>query len=292
MSVEMFDPSQYVTYHDWTFGVDGNATPVLHARFRSDDCEFDGYAKPFSIYEPHEASTMLNEVTGWLLARSCNLPCSERAFFIEIPAAELPTYNGRAQLPALTDRGTYLCFVTQAISNVSVRGIVSTEKLVQEQSAWPHCNSAIAFDEGIANPDRHVYNLLRTGDSQFSLIDHGYLLRDDPNKYPDYWEDGALPLRVSRAFENLLHRHTYIVLNRNSQAVCAQACKDGVALGEQLRKSVQKHSFEISFWCSVLTPGKSGNWLNFLYSRVKKTQMYDLLNRRFGLLPTYVDPSS
>ncbi len=41
---------------------------------------------------------------------------------------------------------------------------------------WPHLVPTASFDDWIANPDRHVGNLLFDGTAQFWLIDHGLAL--------------------------------------------------------------------------------------------------------------------
>lgn len=285
MAVELYEQSQFVTSHGWAHDRHGNCTPVLHARFGGEGADFDGFAKPFDQSDPEQATVVLNEVTGWLLARTSGLPCPQRAFFIQLPAAALPAYDGPAALPQPDGNGQLVCFATQAASNTAIRGIYDTPLLVKEQSEWVHCNSTIAFDEGIANTDRHAYNLVRRGPGDFMLIDHGYLLRDPRGPYPLHWDSGILEAMTPHAFDNLLHHNAYLAMGRTSPKACATGCEHGLAYGAALRAAVQRSMFEISFWASKLLPGTSARWLRFLYDRAHQARLADLLHRRYGLIP-------
>lgn len=287
MAVALYNTERFVTHYDWTYGREGNVNPVLHARFASTEGEFDGYAKPFNIRSTHDATTTLNEVTGWLLARASGLPCPERAFFIAIPANTLPSYGGLTALPPEDAHGNLLCFVTQSASSAAVRALFDTQLLVREQSTWSHCDNTIAFDEGIANADRHAFNLLRRGEKDFVLIDHGFLLRDAA-AYPTHWEDGSIESKVVKGFDNLLHNNTYHFLNRTTPPVRSAACAKGLEFREKLESAIRRSTFEIAFWCSQLLPGASARWLRFLYSRVQQAPMAHLLAQRYGLLNIHV----
>jgi len=52
----------------------------------------------------------------------------------------------------------------------------SDPRVLQRLLSWPNLVSAASFDNWIANPDRHVGNLLFDGTTQFWLIDHGLTL--------------------------------------------------------------------------------------------------------------------
>lgn len=280
--IGLFQPEQFITAFNWTNAQDDNVSPVLRAQFQDEDGNvFEGFAKPFSISNKSEAITTLNEVTGWLLAKNNCLPCAERAFFIPIALDEMPPFN-YGILPPANSAGMVMCFVTESISNTAVRGIFTTEELVEEQSKWSHTDSTIAFDEAIANPDRHVYNLLRKGVNDFYLIDHGLLGRDRGDNFVHDlpWSDAL----VEMDFENHLHHNCYLYLNRSSPSVKAAGVDSGLQFAETLQNNFRKCSLELAFWCSTLLPGHSAKWLNFLYSRAHKHQMSALLHKRFGIL--------
>lgn len=285
MAVELFHAGQFVTPHGWTYDSEGNCSPVLHARFTDADGEFDGFAKPFDWHDTAQATVVLNEVTGWLLARASGLPCPQRAFFIQLPHTALPTYNGPVSLPQADGTGHVLCFVSQAAANTAVKGLFPTQQLLREQIQWPRCNDTIAFDEGLGNSDRHLYNLVRRGANDFVLIDHGYLLHNPLAPYPTHWNMGGIETMATQPFDNKLHHNTYPASNRNAPATCANGCQQGLAFGAALRTALQRSRFEIAFWCSKLLPGTSARWLRFLYDRTHHAQLGDLLYRRYGLIP-------
>lgn len=284
MAVQLFNQEQFITPHDWTHDRHGNLNPVLHARFSAEDGEFDGYAKPFNWADQDETTVILNEVTGWLIARAAGLPCPPRAFFIQIPATALPAYSGKVQLPGSDTNGMLLCFVTEAVANTAVKGMFDTAQLVKEQSEWKYCDSTIAFDEGVANSDRHAFNLLRKSANDFVLIDHGFLLREPSAPYPAYWADEVIETQTTQAFDNRLHANTYIHLGRTAPDVAAYGCSKSVEFSATLRKATHQAFFEIAFWCSKLLPGSSARWLHFLHHRMEPSLLDALLSRRYGML--------
>lgn len=286
MAIELYQPGQFITSHDWTHGRDGNVNPVLHGRFSTESGEyFDGYAKPFNLGDPADATVMLNEVTGWLLARSCGLPVPQKAFFIPLNLAELPSYNGAAPLPQPDGNGHVLSFVTQAVANTAIRAVYDTELLVKEQSEWARCDETITFDEGVANTDRHAFNLLRKASGDFVLIDHGFLLRKPNLPYPSHWDAGYLTENLEHSFTNALHHNTYTWQGRNAPSVRSAGCAAGTAFAEKLESALRLTMFEIAFWSSKLLPGRSASWLHFLYSRTQHPRLASLVAKRYGVLP-------
>lgn len=288
MAVELYEPQQFITHYDWTYSYQGNISPVLHARFMSPEGEFDGYAKPFDWNDAEQATVVLNEISGWLLAKACGLPCPPKAFFIQLPVNSLPSYNGPQPLPQPDPNGYVICFATQAVANTAVRGIYPTELLVKEQSEWPLCDKTIAFDEAIANTDRHLFNLLRRSEGDFVLIDHGFLLRDANIPYPIHWDSGMLEAMTEESFENLLHKNTYPLFGRSSPAVCVNGLTQGTGFSDKIHQAAKSVLFEIAFWCSKLLPGTSARWLRFLTQRTRQDLMSTLLHQRFGLIPIHV----
>lgn len=285
MAIEIFQSGQFITSHEWTYSRDGNVNPVLHARFVTETDEFfDGYAKPFALNDHADATMMLNEVTGWVIARACGLPVPQRAFFIPLSLAELPQYTGTTALPPADSNGQVLCFVTQAVANTAIRAVYNTEMLVKEQSKWGQCNETITFDEGIANTDRHAFNLLRKAAGEFVLIDHGFLLRQKDVPYPSHWAIDFLHQHVDHSFSNLLHQNAYMALSRTSPAICAPAYASSGVFASKMEAAIRSTMFEIAFWSSKLLPGRSASWLQFLYSRTQQAQMVTLMAKRFGLL--------
>jgi len=283
-SIGYVDADHFLGPYNWTSGRDDNINPVLHAKFQCHDGEVEGFAKPFCRNNIFQATQTLNEVTGWLIARACGLPVAERAFFSVINSNELPTYSGELPLPAPDEDGNLLCFTTQAMGNTAVRGQYNTEMLVREQSAWPLCDATIAFDEALANSDRHAFNLLRRAENDFALIDHGLLLRDLDMHYPFHWEGDVLGTLASRPFPNVLHTNTFHLLGRSSKDAARKGLDNCAPITATIEAVLPKLMFELAFWCSKLMPGKSAKWLHFLRQRTANCNMKHLLHGRYGLL--------
>jgi len=63
-------------------------------------------------------------------------------------------------------------------------------EILRRLAAWKHFHAAIAFDEWIANGDRHLDNLLYGGDDGITLIDHNHALGE-----PGWSVQGLEPAR-------------------------------------------------------------------------------------------------
>ena len=50
----------------------------------------------------------------------------------------------------------------------------SDKVLLDKIKNWPHLHKAAAFDDWVANSDRHFENILFAGEDNFYLIDHGH----------------------------------------------------------------------------------------------------------------------
>lgn len=279
LQLGLVPPSDFITPYHWMNDAERNACPVLHCRFDPAGAgPTDVYAKLVDAATAQGAIMCLNEISGWLLARSCGLPVAPSAFLAYIKASELPPFHASALPPALAD-GTYLFFCTQEISRAQATGIVANDELLEEQAHWPHAHGAMALDEYTGNADRHLHNLVRKARRDFALIDHGRLLYRSAEPC---WHADELESLLSHAFDNLLHHHLYHCRNINSPAARTKgfnACSDSAAQQAQNMRSV---FYEISFWCSKLSPGSSAQWLNFLHQRMHRATT--LLTQRFGLL--------
>lgn len=180
----------------------GNACPVLHCRFDLAGAgPTDVYAKLVDAATQQGTIMCLNEISGWLLARSSGLPVAESAFLAYIKASELPPFHAGA-LPATLANGTYLFFCSQEISRTQATGIIETDELLEEQAHWPHAHSTIALDECTGNADRHLGNLVRKAHQDFALIDHGRLLF---RGIEPCWQGDELAGLLDHTFDNLLH---------------------------------------------------------------------------------------
>lgn len=277
--IGLVQPTDFITSYRWVNDTQDNVCPVLHCRFNLEDTgQTDVYAKLVDVGTQQGVIMCLNEISGWLLARSSGLPAAKSAFLAYINGSELPVFQASALPPVLTN-GTYLFFCSQEISPTQAVGIVETENLLEEQAHWPHAHGAITLDEYTGNADRHLRNMVRIAYRDFALIDHGRLLYRNAEPC---WHSDELDDLLDYQFNNSLHYNLYHCRNINSPDAKTNGftqCSDSAARHAQNMRSV---FFEISFWCSKLSPGISAKWLNFLHQRVRRANA--LLTQRFGLL--------
>lgn len=129
---------------------------------------------------------MANEVAGYVLAHRYGLPQPPRACIARVPLKNLDMRSLPKRHQWLKEtarsRPTYHAFCTEAM-NASTPwhhyGEDAAEAMKADLLQWPDHAKTLAFDDIIANLDRHMNNLLRTGESRYALIDHGRLVVHD-----------------------------------------------------------------------------------------------------------------
>lgn len=270
MKIAVLAADRMVTTYEWTSTTESNVEAVIHAAFDHPRAgRVDAYAKFYRA----DGRGMVNEVTGWLLARAYGLPVPENAFIAFVPLAALPkplvgiaalaSEHGHDQLPA---------FCTQSAA-IGVRPILETAALIEEIKRWSHVYECVAFDERSANADRHVKNLVRRGLRDFVAIDHGRLAWRDTQ--PE-WSASALDPLADYA-----NRLSEIIWgarpdDKDSSAVMAAAC--------QLDKDMPAIQSELAYWWSIMISNEDDRaaWASFVYARLEHVEY--LLRKRFGLL--------
>lgn len=114
---------------------------------------------------------LVNEVTGYVIAKGCQLPIPQKAALIRLPepvAAELPDFAPWAfavsEAPGHTPN-----------TLVQLRGRAVLHEVAELLAGWSRLCEAIAFDDWTANCDRNLGNFLIGGPDQVVLIDHSNL---------------------------------------------------------------------------------------------------------------------
>ena len=75
--------------------------------------------------------------------------------------------------------GAGLAFGSADAGHPSLRHLLANDadvRVLERLQNWTKLESAASFDDLIANPDRHIGNVLYDGEGQFWLIDHGLAL--------------------------------------------------------------------------------------------------------------------
>lgn len=118
----------------------------------------------------------VNEITGYLLARHCQLPCPPEAFIVHVPVETLKKIH-----PGLSfdgPRETLPLWASRDLEGRSARYHFNTptDLLTKELQGWDFLADAVAFDEWVANMDRNLQNLIYLGKKRWALIDHGHIM--------------------------------------------------------------------------------------------------------------------
>lgn len=122
----------------------------------------------FKIVSPRE---LLVESICSLMARDLNLPTPEP--YLVVMRENVCPIEGNPNIPA---------FGTVDAKSPSFRQYINTSRLkdseiIERLIEWRDFASTAAFDEFIANGDRHIGNILYDG-KKFSFIDHGNAMRE------------------------------------------------------------------------------------------------------------------
>lgn len=129
------------------------------------------------IYKKDAPRCLINEVVGYLLAKSLGLPQPKCAGLMAIPVENIPVHVADQLNDIDLYRGhTYAWITTHAGENkreLITNNSAALEKFLFEMANWSNIEHMIAFDHWIVNNDRQIGNLLQLPDNTFTLIDHG-----------------------------------------------------------------------------------------------------------------------
>lgn len=157
---------------------------------------------------------LVNELFASVLGRLVGLPVP-RGFLVEIrrtdyPDSPLMIALGLSAAPAFAVEAI-AC--PSALRRLDLQSVAARERLLR---AWPHWYSAAAFDDWIANADRHLGNLLVGAPGEAWLIDHSHAFTGDK------WQ--AVNLRPNVVTVNQLCQAMGAWLNPSEKARAMQAC--------------------------------------------------------------------
>lgn len=160
----------------------------------------------FYPYDNGKNRGLANEIVGHLITGALGIGQPNPAFIADIPLDRLRFTGMPSHWRWLADvakaRGTYPAFCTQ-LSNASTPWHSysgDADAIRNDVKAWPGHLPAITLDDTIANIDRHWNNLLRTGKSDYLLIDNGQLVAP-------VWKKSDLDQNAE--FTNLLLKRIY-----------------------------------------------------------------------------------
>lgn len=272
MKIAVLAAECFATAYDWTSHEAGNLEPVIHAVFEHPAA---GRVDAFAKFCPLGGRAMVNEITGWLLAKAAGLPVPEVAFIALVPLDKLPQpLEGVAALALAEGCAHYPAFCTSSAAPTAVMPVAQTAALKDEMRRWEHAHACVAFDERTANTDRHLKNLVRRGLRDFVLIDHGRLAwREDQPE----WNAASLADPLAD-YDNRLSGILWGLLPDRETAGAV------VAAATRLRDGLAATEHELRYWWSILVQdeGDRAAWGEFLALRLESVEQ--LLAERFCLL--------
>lgn len=161
---------------------------------------------------------LVNEMLASVLGRMVDLPVP-RGFLVEIRSVDYPD----SPLMNASAASVAPAFAVEAIAcpsllrRLDLQSPAARERLFR---AWSHWYSAAAFDDWIANADRHPGNLLVGGPGETWLIDHSHAFTGDK------WQ--VANLRPDMVTKNQLGQAMGIWLKPPEKALAMQACHAAV----------------------------------------------------------------
>lgn len=127
------------------------------------------YIKRFS---KQRTLALVNEVTGYIIAKYCDLPVPKYAGLIQtIPE----------QFADDSDQFNEWCFVVSSLEGTTpasfyeIQDLRTCKTLMNLVASWEKVTDAIAFDDWVANEDRHLGNIMVAGRNKIYLFDHSNL---------------------------------------------------------------------------------------------------------------------
>ncbi len=121
---------------------------------------------------PSDSLGIVNEVTGYIIAKGCDLPVAQHAGLIQVPSKIFDNSK-----PSNDE----WCFIVSSVPGdlpvtlYQANLIEECQVLINLVASWGRISDTIAFDDWTANEDRHLGNFLVAGKDKIFLIDHSNL---------------------------------------------------------------------------------------------------------------------
>jgi hypothetical protein len=137
----------------------------------------DAYVK---VYCQRQAPKgLVNEVTGYVLAKGDGLPVPQRAAVLLLTAEQSSFLPSDAQ-PLITPDGHVVAWCVQSVGGQTPLQAFNLfgdpaglPTLLQDFSRWANLSKVVSLDAWLLNEDRNMGNLVRVSAGMYALIDHG-----------------------------------------------------------------------------------------------------------------------
>lgn len=278
--IQLLAPNDYRNFKSWVTDVN-NVNPVFVSSFKhpSKLKPIDMYAKIYSLKGTDRS--IFNEILGYLMAHALGLPQPKHACIALVPTEKLrKDMAGCALNSSLNNEvfqhDVFPVFCTSKIdkSKTAFQYNDFVEAVASELAKWPDMGKAVAVDNTIANIDRHVNNLVRTGVNKYHLIDNGILVNGNG------WQPSDL--KPNEAFANKL-----LIISEKLMTPGQTAKITGSAIDacDDHADALNNINTELRYWINNLykqTQSDYNNFMDFIDYRVNNA--HGLLTSRLQLV--------
>lgn len=278
--IQLLKPSDYRNFKCWVTDVN-NVNPVFVSSFKhpSEVKPIDMYAKIYSLRGTDRS--IFNEILGYLMAHALGIPQPKHACIALVPTERLrKDMVGSALNSSLSDEvfqnEVFPVFCTSKIdkSKTAFQYNDLVEAIASELPKWPDMGKAVAVDNTIANIDRHVNNLVRTGVSKYHLIDNGILVSGNGWQPSDLNPNEAFVNKLLMISEKLMTPVQAAKIKGNAITAC-----------DDHADALNNINTELRYWISNLykqTQSDYNNFMDFIDYRVNNA--HGLLTSRLQLV--------
>ncbi|MCS0216636.1 hypothetical protein NDJ12_22290 [Vibrio alginolyticus] len=188
----------------------------------SDGSVTRSYVKRFV---PARNLAIVNEITGYILADGCSLPIPKHVGLINAPGS---IFNDESNAYSEICIAVSEVSGTNPVSYYNLGELVKCKELMNMVAGWDKISDALAFDDWVANEDRHLGNIMVSGKGEINLIDHSNLPIDinwsakqlDPNYLAksvlaqNLWALNCMPFPVRSKIAKQANSHSSVYTNK------------------------------------------------------------------------------
>ena len=216
-----------------------------------DDIQRESWVK---IYTSQEPRSLINEMIGYLLGTSLELPMPSKAGFLLIETKALHPHLVHQLSEVDQYRGYTFAWTTEDVkgknprieimNNPEVQAIME-ERFIACMTDWDFLPHMIAFDDWIINTDRNLGNTIQLPDNTFSLIDHGESLHGRDWKEPDLLDANCPHIGfLNNLYLRCLHgkyKKDGLFQEENTLRALEQAKTQHHAAFDKVKEEIQQH---------------------------------------------------
>lgn len=257
-----------------TLGIasDGITAHTHLASLRWEDNKIDKFY--IKIYPQNIPLGLINEITGYLLADSSDLPQPPKAGLIQIPKKVLID-NFQLQFQLDDSLDFVWGWATQAYGNKTpntffhIGDMFRFNRCLEDLKNWPKIADLVSLDDWMANQDRNTGNITILAKNEFGIIDHGNI------PVSSNWKESDLD--PNKDFNNILLE---LLWSNNPPLPLSHRM---VEQGKKHKNSYSNISEELKYWWGLFLDNKKENAINDFLSK-RSLNSANRIKDRVGLL--------